>query len=134
MASGKGNVYSNDVLNFLLGGATFTVPGTLYLALFTVTPSGSGGGTEVSGGSYGRVAITNNTTSWPTTSTQTKQNANAVTFAQASANWGTIVAAALMDASTGGNIIYWGAVTVSQAINNGDTATLPANAITVTEA
>ena len=34
----------------------------IYLALFTAMPSDSGGGTEVSGGSYARVAITNNAT------------------------------------------------------------------------
>jgi len=118
--SGKGNSFSNKVLDLLLSAQTFTPPATIYIALFTVTPSASGGGTEVSGGSYARVALTANLTNFPAASGQIKTNGVAIDFGNASANWGSVVAGAAMDASSGGNIVEWGPFAVARTVNNGD--------------
>jgi hypothetical protein len=129
----KSNYLENAILNHVLGGQTYTPPATVYVALFTVAPGEAGGGTEVSGGGYSRVAVANNTTNWPTTTSGQKSNANAITFPQATANWGTIVAWGLFDAATGGNLLYYGDVSPSRAVNSGDTAQFAAGALTFTE-
>lgn len=74
--------------------------------------------------------MVNNTANWPNASgaTATKNNANAVTFPQATGDWGTIVAFGIFDASSGGNLLWWGAVNspAGKVINNGDTLSFPA--------
>jgi hypothetical protein len=129
----KSNYLENAILNHVLGGQTYTPPATVYVALFTAAPGEAGGGTEVSGGGYSRVAVANDTTNWPTTTSGQKSNANAITFPQATANWGTIVAWGLFDAATGGNLLYYGDVSPNKAVNSGDTAQFAAGALTFTE-
>jgi hypothetical protein len=133
MPGSKSNYLENAILNHVLGRQTYTPPATVYVALFTAAPGEAGGGTEVSGGGYSRVAVANDTTNWPTTTSGQKSNANAITFPQATANWGTIVAWGLFDAATGGNLLYYGDVSPSRAVNSGDTAQFSAGALTFTE-
>lgn len=115
------NYLGNKLLDALLGDTPYDAPNTLYLALFTAAPTPSTSGTEVTGGSYGRVAITNNATNFPAASGKTKANAVALAFAAATASWGTVVAVALMDASTAGNILVYATLTTPRLVNNGDT-------------
>ena len=133
MAGSKSNYLEDKVNDHVLGGGDFTRPGTVYLALYTAAPSDSGGGTEVTGGSYARVAITNNATNFPASSGGAKSNGTVITFAQATANWGTVVAWGLLDASSGGNLLYWADLTQSKAINSGDTARFPVGDLDITE-
>jgi hypothetical protein len=111
-----------ELLDHLFGAATYTPPGTLHISLFTAAPSDSGGGTEVTGGSYARVAVTNNATNWPAASGGAKANGTVITFPTPSANWGTVVAFGVHDASSGGNLIAWADLTTNRTINNGDGA------------
>lgn len=115
------NYLGNKLLDAVLGDTPYDAPNTLYLALYTAAPTPSTSGTEVAGGSYARVAITNNATNFPNASGKTKNNALALTFATASANWGTVVAVALCDASTAGNILLFTTLTTPRTVNTGDT-------------
>lgn len=136
MSSGKGTYWANHMLDLVLGATAFTAPGTVYMAMYTVAPSAGGGGTEASGGSYARAAITNNTTNWPNASGGVKQNGTAITFAAATADWSSgsnMVAAALWDALTSGNELYFGSLTTAKPVLNGDTASFAINAVSVTE-
>jgi hypothetical protein len=133
MAGSKSDVYEVDVLKATTGQATTiltTTPLTAYIALFTVAPSDSSGGTEVTGGSYARVSSAGK---WATPSAGSVATNAAITFATASAGWGTVVAFAVMSASSGGSVLMWGDLTVSKAVNNGDTASFASGAITLTE-
>mgnify|MGYP001016290781 FL=1 len=135
MAGSFSDYLEQKVLNHVFGATAYSAPGTLYFALFTAAPSDSGGGTEVTGGSYARVALTNNTTNFPNatgTSPTSKSNGVAVTFPTASANWGTVVAFGIFDASSGGNLICWADLTANKTVNNGDTASFAASALTIT--
>jgi hypothetical protein len=116
------NVSLPVVLDGLFGRTSPTYPATYYFALFTSAPNAAGGGTEVSGGSYARVAVTNNTTNFPATSAQNKNNGTAITWPTSTAAWGTIVAWGVYDASSGGNLWAYGAVT-SVTLNSGDSIT-----------
>jgi hypothetical protein len=135
MASGKTTHQRNKTLDLWLGATVPTIPGTYYVALFTVAPNKDGGGTEVSGGSYARVAVTNNTTNWPNAASGRKTNATEIVFPQATANWGTIVAAALVSAASGAYTqYYWGLLSAPVAIINGQTRYFPIAAAEATEA
>jgi hypothetical protein len=120
----------NLLLNWLLTTNSATRPTAWYVGLFTAAPSDTGGGTEVTGNGYARVAT--GTMSISGTST-TATNAAAIEFAAASGgNWGTITYAAIFDASSGGNMLAWAALTTSRTINDGDVFRIPAGSLTVT--
>jgi len=100
-------------------------PITVYVALYTVLPTDvSASGTEVTGGSYVRVAVTNSAANWPgpTTNNRTVTNGATITFPAPTANWGTIVGMAIYDAATLGNELFWGALTTNKTVNSGDPA------------
>lgn len=120
----------NLLLNWLLTTNSATRPTAWYIGLFTAAPSDTGGGTEVSGSGYARVAT--GTMSISGTAT-TASNAAAIEFAAASGgNWGTITHAAIFDASSGGNMLAWAPLTTSRTINSGDVFRIPASSLTVT--
>lgn len=113
--------------------AAGTGPATTYVALLTAAPSDAGGGTEVSGGSYARVAVTSSLANWAGTQAAasttassgtggTTSNNAAITFPAPTANWGVCTHLAVYDASTTGNLLFWAALTVSKTVNNGDAA------------
>ena len=135
MAGGKSDPFRNYVLDYVLGGTSYTPLTTVYIALFTVTPSDTTSGTEVStsGTAYARQSVTNNSGSWSASTTGVKQNLNLIDFGTATASWGTIVAGAIMSASTSGYILYWGPLTSSKTINTNDGFRIPINGLTVTE-
>lgn len=113
------NFLETEILDHVFGGNPYTAPSTLYLALFTAAPSDAGGGTEVSGGAYARQAVTFTVTG------DTASNSAAVEFPTATASYGTVTHAAIFDAASGGNLLDWGALSVSKAIDTGDVFRLP---------
>jgi len=133
MAGSKSDYLENALLDHQLGGPDYTRPATVYVALYTVAPTDAGGGTEVSGGSYARVAVTNNATNWPAASGGAKSNGTEITFAEATADWGTVVAFGIFDAVTGGNLMDWADLTASKAIDSGDTAKFAVGELDLTE-
>ena len=127
------NYLENKVLDHVLTATSYTAPGTRYLALFNNTSGNAAAnleaGTltdEVSGGSYARKAVTFAAASGGTSAT----NAT-VTFDAATASWGSITHVAVMDASTGGNVLFWGAVTTAKTIDTGDTFQVTSGNLTI---
>ena len=133
MAGSKSNYLENEILDHVLGGGDYTRPATVYVALYTAAPSDTGGGTEVSGGSYARVAVTNNATNFPAASDGEKSNGTEITFETATANWGEVVAFGILDASTSGNLLLWADLTASKTIDSGDTAKFAVGDLDYTE-
>ena len=102
--SGFSDFLELEVLDHVFGAATYTPPATLYVALYTVIPTdANASGTEVTGGSYARVAVTNNLTNFPAAAAGAKANGTAITFPAPTANWGIVVGFAIYDAATVGN-------------------------------
>ena len=118
----------DKVLDHVFGGTSYTAPGTLYVGLFTAAPSDTGGGTEVSGGSYARKSMPAMTVSGTTQAT----NGAAVEFVTATGSWGTISHIGIFDASSSGNLIAHSALSVSKAIGTGDVFRIPAGDIDIT--
>jgi len=131
--SGKSDYLELELLDHVLGGADYTRPATVYIALYTVTPTDAGGGTEVSGGAYARAAVTNNSSNWPAAAGGSKSNGTQINFAMATAAWGTIVALGIHDALTGGNLLYWGPLTSSVVVNGGQSPYFGVGGLTITE-
>ena len=121
----------NLVLTWLFTGSAATRPTAWYVGLFTAAPSDTGGGTEVTGNGYSRKATGTLTVSG--TSPTLATNSASIEFDAASGgNWGTIGWAAVFDASTGGNMLAWAALTASRTINDGDVFRIPAGSLDIT--
>jgi hypothetical protein len=135
MAGGKGNTLRNALLDHALGGPDYTRLTTVYIALYTASPTSAGGGTEVSTSStaYARQSVTNDTSSWSASSAGVKSNLNLIDFGTATANWGTIVAGTIMSASSSGYILYFGPLTTSKTINTNDGFRIPISGLVLTE-
>jgi hypothetical protein len=135
MAGSKSNYLENALLDHVLGGGNYSRAATVYLALFTVAPSDAGGGTECTGGSYVRKSVTNDATNFPAASSGSKTNGADILFAALSGSIGTIVAWGLFDASSGGNLLYWGDLAAGdqKAYVANDQPLVPAGSLTITE-
>ena len=104
------------VLNWLLTAGSATRPTAWYLALFTSNPDEDGSGTEVTtvGTAYARQ------TAAFTVSGNTASNSAAIEFPTATASYGTVSHVGVYDASTGGNLIAYAALSTAKAIDTGD--------------
>lgn len=103
------------VLDDLFRSSAYSKPANYYVGL-TVS------GTEVSGGSYARVAVAKGDASFTAPASRGVKNAGTITFPAPTGNWGTVDGAAIWDASSGGNKLISGTLTTPRTINNGDGA------------
>jgi len=120
------NFLETEILDHVFGGAAYTAPTTLYLALFTATPGETGGGTEVSGGAYVRKAVAF------TTSGNTTSNTSAVEYPTATASFGTVTSVGVFDAVTSGNLMAFATLSSSKTIDTGDVFRVPATDLDIT--
>jgi hypothetical protein len=135
--AGFSDYLEKKVLDLIFSNTAYTIPTTLYLGLFTATPSDAGGGTEVStsGTAYDRADITNNSTNFPAasgTNPTLKSNGTSIPFVQATAAWGTVGWWGIFDANTAGNLLIWGPITTPKAIDIGDTASFAIGDLDIT--
>lgn len=128
--SAASDYLEDKLLDHVLGGTTYTQPTTLYLALFTASTGleTNSPSAEVSTSStgYGRQTVT-----FAAASSGSAATNATVTFTTATANWGTVTHVAVMDASTGGNVLFHGAVTASKTIETGDTFQVSSGNLTI---
>ena len=115
------------LLDWLMTSGSATRPTAWYLALFTAAPSDSGGGTEVSTGAYARQTIAFSAASGGVTS-----NSADVSFTASGANYGTVSHIGIFDASSGGNLLWHGAMTASKTVEDGDTITFATGNVDLT--
>ena len=122
------NHLETEILDHVFGGNAYTAPGTLYLALFTSNPDEDASGTEVStsGTAYARETVAF------TVSGNTATTSAAVEYSTATANFGTVTHVGVMDASTGGNLLAYAALTSSKTIEAGDVFRVPAGDLDIT--
>jgi hypothetical protein len=121
---------ADKLLDHANGKTSYTMP-TVYVGLYTTNPTmpAGTGGTEVSGGSYARVALGTNIGAAASGSATTT---GALTWTQASANWGTVTGVGLFDASTAGNLLAAGPLSANEVVNSGDTFSFPIGNLTDT--
>jgi hypothetical protein len=135
--SAASNFLENKLLDHTLryGTAPYTGATTLYLALFNNTSGNAATNLEAgtltdevttSGSAYTRKAIT-----FAAASSGTSASSATVTFDTATASWGSITHIAVMDASTSGNVLFYGAVTTAKTIDTGDTFQVSSGNLTI---
>lgn len=102
---------ANALLNHFLKTASYTVPTNIYNALSTANPGDSGSGlAEPVGNNYARPT----SNGWALASGGSCANDADITFATASGAWGLCTHGALYDASTSGNLLFYGALSPNQ--------------------
>ena len=121
----------DELLDHVFGGADYTRPTTLYLALYTAAPSDAGGGTQCAGRLV-RQGTGHQRRHELAASGGAKSNGTAITFPQASAAWGTVTHFGIFDAATSGDLLCWGALTASKTIDAGDTPSFAAGELDIT--
>lgn len=120
-----------------LGDATgvrsSTTAGSIWVELYTATPSDTGGGTVATYTGYARVAVARSGAGWTVSGTSPTQvaNAAAVTFGACTAGSSTVTHFGLFDASTAGNLLVWGALSASLAVTAGVTPQFAIGQLTV---
>jgi hypothetical protein len=121
------NFLENALINATLRNTSYTSPTTVYVGLYTSDPTDANTGTEVSGGSYARTAVT-----FGAPSDGVSTNSAAVEFPQATGTWGTVGWIGLLDASTSGNLLYHTALDASKTIASGDIFKIAIGSLSVT--
>lgn len=101
--------------NAVLRNTPYSSPATVYLALHTASPGETGSGAEVSGSGYARQSVAFGA---PTDGVFT--NSAQKTFTAAGGNFGTVTHIGIWDNSSGGNLLYYGALTTPKTVKDGD--------------
>jgi len=121
------NFLENALINATLRATTYTSVATVYVSLWTSDPTDAGSGTEVSGGSYARTAVT-----FGAPSNGVTTNSADVTFPTATASWGVVGWIGINDAATAGNLLYHTALDTSKTIDSGDIFKISTGNLSVT--
>jgi hypothetical protein len=121
------NFLENALINATLRATTYTSPATVYVSLYTTDPTDADSGTEVSGGSYARTAVTMGA---PSNGVST--NSADVTFPTATGSWGTVTHIGIHDALTSGNLLFHTALDTSKTIDSGDIFKITTGNLSVT--
>lgn len=123
------NHWENKILDHIFGKNNYSPP-TIYVGLSTADPLDDASGlSEPIGNGYARTATSSS--DWNTASDGIINNANELTFSEATGSWGTITHFALFDAVTGGNMLCHGSLNQPRAIVSGDRARLAAGDLNV---
>jgi hypothetical protein len=153
--SSASNHLEDKLLDHVLRYSTapYTAPSTVYVALFAdsgsaasaalesgTSATGSGnanwGHFEINNASYARQSVTFAAAGASTTGTISTNST--VSFPVASANYETagttgnvVTHIALMDNSTGGNVLFYGALTTSKTVSSGDQFTISSGNLSI---
>jgi hypothetical protein len=121
------NYLENALINVTLRATSYTAPTTVYVSLWTSDPTDAGSGTEVSGGSYARTAVT-----FAAPSNGVTTNSADVTFPTATGTWGVVGWIGINDALTTGNLLYHTPLDTSKTIATGDIFKITTGNLSVT--
>ena len=121
------NYLENALINAVLRNTTYTSPATVYVSLYTTDPTDADSGTEVSGGSYARTAVT-----FGAPSNGVSTNSADVTFPTCTVSWGTVSHIGIHDASTSGNLLFHTPLDTAKTIDSGDIFKITTGNLSVT--
>lgn len=112
---GISTTLANELLDHVFGNGSYTPP-TVYIGLYSATPTDAGGGTELSGSGYARVAHA----AWETAAARNTENDGVITFPVATGDWSAVTHVGVFDAISGGNMLFWTALDTSRTALSGD--------------
>jgi len=127
MASGMSDYLKNELLDHLHGcqSRNWTPPANIWVALSTADPGADGSGlSEPVGGAYDRVQT--GAADWGVAVGGIVSNATDVEFPTPTGDWGLCTHWALMDAASGGNMIWRAPLTTPKTIETGADVSFPA--------
>lgn len=147
MANNASDYLESKLLNHIFannGGSEFNTAGglpadnSIYVSLHTTAgplDDNSATSTEITLGNYARSNASDALT-WTISQASgvtTATNDQAIAFNQATANYdGQVTHIGIYDASTAGNLLFHGALTVPKTVTTGDTFQINAGALTIT--
>lgn len=117
---------ADELLDHVFNNAAYTAPGTTWIALATASISDSTTGStigEPSGGSYARAQVNVNggaAPTWDLAASGIVDNGGTITFATATAAWGTVTGVGIIDASSNGNLLFYDNAQTDQVVGSGD--------------
>lgn len=113
------------LLDHALGIAAFSMPANTYLALFATDPTEAGLTTgEVTGGGYARKALAGNMAA-TTLATGQAISQTLMVFGPATGGWGAVAYFGVLDAASGGNMIFFGPLVTAMTVQTGDALPVP---------
>jgi hypothetical protein len=122
------NYAENKILDHLFKNTSYTSP-SAYIGYFNNAITDDSVPTEVTGNGYARVQIDGLMGSAASGSIS---NTSAITFPAASGgDHGTVVAIAIFDASSSGNMLAYGTLTSSKTISDGDQLNIAIGNLTI---
>ncbi len=129
MTTRKTDYLESALVNHVLRNSAYASPTTVYLALFSANPGEAGGGTELTGNGYARMAITFGAPS----PAGVVANTNTLTFTAVGGAWLGIVAHAIFDAASAGNMLYYETGVSGPTLADGESYEFGSGDITATE-
>ena len=129
--SGFSTYLSQNVINSTLRGVAFSVPSTLYLAVFSSDPTDNNvTANEVAGAWYARQA----TGAWaaPVGSGNATSNNSQIQYNAVTGSSVTVSHYGIYDAPTGGNLLYSDTLTTPKTLNVGDVLVIGAGQLAIT--
>jgi hypothetical protein len=121
------NYLENALVNVTLRATAYTAPATVYVSLWTSNPGDDASGTEVSGGSYARTAVT-----FAAPSNGVTTNSADVTFPTCTSAWGVVGWIGINDSTSGANLLYHSPLDTSKTIDSGDIFKISTGNLSVT--
>ena len=125
--SALSNYAESGLINHILRGIAYTAPSTVYVGLVKGFNSGnleSGIVDEPAVGGYARQAYVSNTGNWITPYTSgsatVTHNTISIEFPTATASIGDISGVFISDASSGGNVLFYGQLASARNVREGD--------------
>lgn len=128
--SAASDFLENTILDHVLGNTVYTPATVLYVGLFTASTGLEANAPSAEISDAG-TAYTRKVATFAAASSGSADTATTITFDVATANWGTVTHVAVMDAATGGNVLFHGAVTSAKTIETGDTFQIAAGNLTI---
>lgn len=126
MIAVKSSYLRDKIIKHVLGEASYTMPTNVYLALYTTNPTVADTGTEVTGGSYARQQL-----SFASASGGVKVSNTSETFTSMPTT--TVTHWGIRDASSGGNLLYFGAFDLPIALTSGNNLPIASGDIVIGE-
>ena len=125
------NYLENKLIDFIFRGQNYVLPANLYIALYSTPIRDDVDAEELSGEGYGRVVVPRTLFAWAGTQGQNSielssgesgltSNNVPIQFPVAKGEWGTALWWGILDAQTGGNMLYYGELLFPRTVYPGD--------------
>ena len=134
-AEGPINAFEAEILDHITGRTDYSPPTNWYIGASTTTPTETGTNvTEPVGGAYARIAVLASNSEWSAATPgapSVADNINAILFATATGDWGTLTHGLMFTTSTGGTVQMWGALQTAKRIQTDDRLQIAAGAMDI---